>query len=168
MTKAKPNQVIKKQQQKKFMKMAGELALEHLRDGAGGPFGAVIVLDGEVVGRGWNQVTSRNDPTAHAEIMAIRDAGQNLERFDLRGCILYASCEPCPMCLAAAYWARFAAIYYACTRQEAALIGFDDLHIGQQLALPPHRRTLPTRHRKSLVAQQAMQEWLTKADKIIY
>ena len=114
------------EQDEKFMRRAIELAQEGMEKGAGGPFGAVIVKDGEIVGEGYNCVTSTNDPTAHAEVVAIRKACRNLESFQLDGCAIYASCEPCPMCLGAIYWARPEKIFFAATREDAAEIGFDD------------------------------------------
>ncbi|MDR2927787.1 MAG: nucleoside deaminase [Cytophagaceae bacterium] len=125
----------------KFMQVAIELASENIKNG-GGPFGAVIVCNGEVVGRGANRVTSNNDPTAHAEIMAIRDASSMLNRFDLSDCTLYTSCEPCPMCLGAIYWARIKNIYYGNTRADAAEIGFDDDYIYSEISLPLNRRSV--------------------------
>jgi len=117
-----------------FMEKAIELSLDNMRSGKGGPFGAIIVKDGKIVGSGANHVTSENDPTAHAEVVAIRDACKNLGTFQLDDCIIYTSCEPCPMCLGAIYWARPKAIYYANTRVDAANIGFDDdfIYEGQQ------------------------------------
>src|ERR1044071_8610093 len=110
----------------KLMRQAIRITIKKRRVGYGGPFGAVVVRKGKIVGRGWNQVTSTNDPTAHAEIVAIRDACKRLKTFQLRDCELYASCEPCPMCLSAIYWARFKRVYYANTRKDTAKIGFDD------------------------------------------
>lgn len=134
----------------------------------GGPFGAVIVADGKLVGRGCNQVTRLLDPTAHAEITAIRDACQALQRFDLRGCVLYSSCEPCPMCLAAIYWARLDRVYYASTRADAAGIGFDDDFIYQQIPLDLAARSLPMVQLPTPAAAELFGEWTAKADKILY
>lgn len=125
------------------MRHALRLAAGNVRPGGGGPFGAVIVRGGEVAGEGVNLVTAQHDPTAHAEIVAIRDACQRLRRFDLRGAVIYSSCEPCPMCLAAIYWARLDALYYAATRADAARAGFDDEMLYEQIPLPPERRSLP-------------------------
>ncbi len=128
----------------RFMRRAIELSREQMRAGAGGPFAAVIVLDGEVVGEGWNTVTSTNDPTAHAEVGAIRDACRRLGTFSLEGAVMYASCEPCPMCLAAIFWARVSKLYYANSTDDAARIGFDDREIYHQVALPGAFRDIPT------------------------
>lgn len=134
----------------------------------GGPFGAVVVCDGQIAGRGSNQVTTLLDPTAHAEVMAIRAACQSLGRFDLRGCELYTSCEPCPMCLAAIYWARLDRVFFACTRHDAAEIGFDDNFIYQQLPLEIAARTLPMRQVGREHALALFREWTAKPDKTPY
>jgi guanine deaminase len=134
----------------------------------GGPFGAVIVRNGELVGRGWNQVTRNLDPTAHAEVSAIRDACQRLERFDLRGCELYTSCEPCPMCLAAIYWARLDRVYYACSREDAARAGFDDQFIYDQVGLGLSERSLPMIQLGCDAADALFHDWIAKSDKIPY
>jgi tRNA(Arg) A34 adenosine deaminase TadA len=139
-----------------------------MQEKGGGPFGAVIVRDGELVGRGWNQVTRNLDPTAHAEVTAIRDACQLLQRFDLRGCELYTSCEPCPMCLAAIYWARIDRVYYASTRQDAARAGFDDQFIYDQIGLDLSERSLPTMQITCEAADDLFREWVAKPDKIPY
>jgi guanine deaminase len=144
------------------------LSREHMAIGAGGPFGAVIVHDGTVLAEGWNEVTSTNDPTAHAEVNAIRKACRALGRFSLAGATLYASCEPCPMCLASAYWARVSRIVYANTREEAAEIGFDDQHIYDEVAKPPADREIPTIHAPHDEARAVFAEWLSKADRIAY
>jgi len=136
--------------------------------GCGGPFGAVIVQAGLIVSEGWNQVTSSNDPTAHAEIMAIRSAAASLGRFSLAGCTLYTSCEPCPMCLAAAYWARVDRVVYAATRQDAAAIGFDDHAIYRELALPASQRSLPMQQMLHAEGVQVFDAWRAKADKTPY
>src|SRR5882724_13400267 len=120
----------------KLMREAIRLSLSKMRGGCGGPFGAVVVRKGKIVGRGWNQVTSTNDPTAHAEVSAIRDACKKLKTFQLDDCELYTSCEPCPMCLSAIYWARFKKVYYANTRKDAAKIQFDDDLIYREVARP--------------------------------
>ena len=152
----------------KLMTAAAQLALNKMRAQAGGPFGAVICRDGEVIAEGWNQVTSSNDPTAHAEIVAIRRACQHLGSFNLSGCSIYTSCEPCPMCLAAIYWARIDKIYYANSKEQAASIGFDDEFLYQEITLPPQQRSLPTEQIPSPIAQQAFDEWRDKPDKIAY
>lgn len=118
---------------KQFIKRAIELSEKGMDDHAGGPFGAVIVKDGKIIAEGYNEVTSTKDPTAHAEVVAIRRACEQLDTFQLDGCILYTSCEPCPMCLGAIYWARPKAVYYACTKEDAAAIGFDDDFIYDEL-----------------------------------
>ena len=124
------------------MEMAVQLATENVKKKNGGPFGAVIVKDGVVIGRGCNNVTTANDPTAHAEIQAIRDACKNLNSFQLTDCEIYTSCEPCPMCIGALYWARPKAIYYSCTKEDAAQIGFDDEFIYQELSIPMENRSI--------------------------
>jgi len=134
----------------------------------GGPFGAVIICAGKLVGRGRNLVTRNLDPTAHAEVCAIRDACQELRRFDLRGCELYSSCEPCPMCLAAIYWARVDRIFYACTREDAARAGFDDQFIYDQLGLDLAARSLPMKQIPSASAEELFGEWIANPDKTPY
>ncbi len=118
---------------KKFIKRAIELSQKGMDNNAGGPFGAIVVKDGEIISEGFNKVTSSNDPTAHAEVVAIRMACEKLNSFQLDGCIIYTSCEPCPMCLGAIYWARPKAVYYACTKEDAADIGFDDQFIYEEI-----------------------------------
>ena len=144
------------------------LSRERMEAGEGGPFGAVITRDGVVLGEGWNQVTSTNDPTAHAEIVAIRRAARAAGHFRLDGATLYASCEPCPMCLAAAYWARIARIVYANTRDQAARIGFDDAHIYDEVPKAPEARALPMEHRPSRQAEAVFATWVSKADRTPY
>lgn len=128
----------------KFMRTAIELAHDGFTHNKGGPFGAVIVYDGKIVGRGCNKVTSTNDPTAHAEVVAIRDACHHLKTFSLKGAQIYTSCEPCPMCLAAIFWARLDAIWYAATRDDAAKIGFDDAFFYEEIAHTPQNRQIPS------------------------
>jgi tRNA(Arg) A34 adenosine deaminase TadA len=152
----------------KFMREAIRLSREKMRRNVGGPFGAIIVRRGRIVGRGWNRVTSANDPTAHAEIMAIREACRRLKTFRLDDCELYASCEPCPMCLAAGYWARLRRIYYANTRRGAAKIGFDDEWLYREMARPVSRRKLPMKQLLRKDALKVFAEWKTKPDKIRY
>lgn len=147
---------------------AVSLSRSHMDTGAGGPFGSVVVLDGQVVGEGWNQVTSTNDPTAHAEVVAIRQACRTLGSFSLQGATLYASCEPCPMCLASAYWARVSRIVFANTREEAAAIGFDDQLLYDEIPKPIEERQIPTLHAPSDEAKDVFRAWLSKADKIAY
>jgi tRNA(Arg) A34 adenosine deaminase TadA len=151
-----------------FMRRAIALSRQGMEAGAGGPFGAVVVLDGAVVGEGWNQVTSTNDPTAHAEIVAIRRACAALGRFDLRGATLYTSCEPCPMCLAAAYWARLDAIVHGNAREDAAAIGFDDAWLYREVAMPVDQRALPMRRLLQAVALEVFDAWRSKPDRVPY
>jgi tRNA(Arg) A34 adenosine deaminase TadA len=151
-----------------FMRAAIEEAGAGLRAGHGGPFGCVIVRQGAIVARGHNRVTSALDPTAHAEVSAIRDACRALGKFSLEDCELYTSCEPCPMCLAAIYWARIPKIFYGNTRADAAAIGFDDDFIYRQLALPPEQRAVKMLPLLRPEAQAAFREWETKSDKVKY
>jgi len=151
-----------------FMREACRLAEEGLRGGRGGPFGCVVVRRGEVVGRGQNQVTSEQDPTAHAEVVAIRDACRGLGTFQLADCELYTSCEPCPMCLAAIYWARFQKVFYANTRRDAARIEFDDDLIYREVARPVGHRKIPMKQLLRPEALKVFAEWKNKADKIRY
>jgi guanine deaminase len=152
----------------KFMRMAIRLSLQKMRENHGGPFGAVIVRNGKIVGRGWNRVTSSNDPTAHAEVTAIREACKKLETFQLDDCDLYTSCEPCPMCLAAIYWARLRKVYYANTRKDAAAIDFDDDFLYREVALPVARREIPMKQLLRKDALNVFAEWKKKTDKIPY
>lgn len=152
----------------KFMKRAAALSLEKMRADQGGPFGAVIVSNGEIVAEGWNQVTSTNDPTAHAEIVAIRRACDALRVFNLQNCDIYTSCEPCPMCLGAIYWARLRCVYFANTRADAAKIGFDDEFIYREIASEMDARSIPSQQMESSGAQQAFREWMESPDKIRY
>src|SRR5579863_6535842 len=126
-----------------FMRRAIALAIENVRTGSGGPFAAVIAKDGRIIAEGANCVTSTNDPTAHAEVIAIREACRKLGDFQLSGCDLYTTCEPCPMCLGAIYWARPARVFYACVAADAAAAGFDDAFIYDELKLPPAARRMP-------------------------
>ncbi len=153
---------------KRHMREAIRLSLAQMRAGQGGPFGAVVVRANKVVGIGWNQVTSSNDPTAHAEIVAIRNACSRLRTFQLDDCELYTSCEPCPMCLAAIYWARLGAVYYANTRKDAARIAFDDDFIYHEVAQPIRRRRLVMKQLLREEAIRAFQEWAAKPDKVPY
>jgi guanine deaminase len=152
----------------KFMREAIRLSLQMVRSGKGGPFGAVVVRKGKIVGRGSNRVTSANDPTAHAEIVAIREACQRLKTFELDDCDLYASCEPCPMCLSAIYWARLGHVFYGNTRQDAARIEFDDDFIYREVALPIRKRTLKMKQLLHGEALAAFAEWQRKTDKVVY
>jgi guanine deaminase len=153
---------------KKPMQEAIRISIKMMRRGQGGPFGAVVVRKGKVVGRGWNQVTSSNDPTAHAEMVAIRDACKKLKTFQLDDCELYTSCEPCPMCLSAMYWARLKKVFYGNTRKDAANIQFDDDFIYREIPLPIGKRKLPMRQFMRQEALVAFTEWQNKADKIRY
>ena len=151
-----------------FMREAIRLSIQMMRRGKGGPFGAVVVKGNKIVGRGSNQVTSGNDPTAHAEIVAIRDACKRLKTFCLDDCDLYTSCEPCPMCLSAIYWARIRNVYYGNTRKDAAKIAFDDDEIYREVALPISKRKLVMKPLLRAEALVAFKEWENKADKIRY
>jgi guanine deaminase len=150
------------------MKTAIELAIENVRSGQGGPFAAVIVKDSSVIASGTNRVTSINDPTAHAEVVAIRAACTALNSFQLNGCDLYTSCEPCPMCLGAIYWARLDRVFYAGTAADAAAAGFDDTFIYQQLELPRPQRKIPFIHLMDEQALAPFLAWDAKADRIDY
>jgi tRNA(Arg) A34 adenosine deaminase TadA len=150
------------------MKKAIGVSLRAMRRDQGGPFGAVIVRKGKIVAIGNNQVTSTNDPTAHAEMVAIRAACKKLKAFQLDDCELYTSCEPCPMCLSAIYWARLKKIYFANTREDAAAIGFDDDFIYQEIPLPMKQRKIPMKQLMRKDAQAAFDEWKNKVDKVTY
>lgn len=150
------------------MREAIRISIRKMRANCGGPFGAVVVRKGKIVGRGWNQVTSTNDPTAHAEVTAIRDACRRLKTFQLNDCELYTSCEPCPMCLAAIYWARLKKVYYGNTRRDAAKIEFDDALIYQEVSLPISRRSIPMKQLLRDEALATFAEWRDKADKVRY
>ena len=150
-----------------FLRQAIRLAEASIRSG-GGPFGAVIVKDGEIVGRGHNRVTLDNDPTAHAEVQAIRDACQHLGTFSLEGCSLYVSCEPCPMCLAACYWAHLDEIVYAADAADAAQIGFDDVLIREECTRDKKERQMPMRQALRDEAQGVFQLWQSMEDKTQY
>jgi len=151
-----------------FLREAIRLSIEKMQADEGGPFGAVIVRNGEIVGRGWNRVTSTNDPTAHAEIVAIRDACACLKSFSLAGCEICTSCEPCPMCLAAIYWARLERIYYAATCEDATAAGFDDSPFYKELALPPGSRSIPMVQDLHEEACEAFRAWMKKGDRVAY
>lgn len=153
----------------KFMTRAIELAQAGVDNGLGGPFGCVIVKDGEIVGEGNNRVTSTLDPTAHAEVVAIRDACKNLNSFQLDGCIIYTSCEPCPMCLGAIYWARPTSIFIACNRQDAAEAGFDDEFIYEEISSPDFAsRKVPIAMLMREEGLAVFRNWIEKPDKIEY
>jgi len=153
----------------KFIIHAVETAIEGLKIDAGGPFGALVVdKNGKIIGRGYNSVTSTNDPTAHAEIVAIRAACKHLNSFQLTGCTIYTSCEPCPMCLSAIYWARAEKIIYACSRKDAADIGFDDDFIYQEIPLPIEKRSIPCEQLCREEGLKAFRVWTDKTTKIEY
>jgi tRNA(Arg) A34 adenosine deaminase TadA len=152
----------------RFMRKAVDLSIENVRAGRGGPFAALVVRDDRIIGEGTNLVTSTSDPTAHAEVVAIRRACASLGHFELTGCDIYATCEPCPMCLGAIYWSRPARIYYACTAQDAARSGFDDSFIYQELRLPPQGRRIPLIPLLRDEALAAFRAWDEKADKTPY
>ena len=152
----------------RFMRQAIDLAVENVRSGAGGPFGAVVVRNGEVIATGVNQVTATNDPTAHAEVVAIRAACRKLGSFQLTGCVMYTSCEPCPMCLAALYWSRCDAIFYGCSATDAAAAGFDDSFLYEEVARPLDRRTIPIRRLMAEDAAEAFDAWRAQANRIEY
>lgn len=154
--------------EEKFMQEAIELSRKGIMQNDGGPFGCVIVKGDEIVGRGNNCVTSKNDPTAHAEIMAIRDACKHLNTFQLDDCEIFTSCEPCPMCLGAIYWARPKAIYYANTRADAARIGFDDSLIYDEIGRDMQERKIPIRQLGAVAAIKVFEEWEQKEDKTSY
>jgi guanine deaminase len=152
----------------KFMRAAIHLSLQKMRQNRGVPFGAVIVRRNKIIGRGWNKVTSANDPTAHAEITAIREACAKLKTFELGDCEIYTSCEPCPMCLGAIYWARLRYIRHANTRADAAAIQFDDDFLYREITLPVARRKIPMKQLLRREALKAFVEWKNKPDKTIY
>jgi tRNA(Arg) A34 adenosine deaminase TadA len=156
------------EQDEKFMRRAIELAQKGIETNDGGPFGCVVVKNGEIIGEGFNQVTSSNDPTAHAEIVAIRNACRNLNNFQLEDCVIYTSCEPCPMCLGAIYWARPAKIYFACNREDAAKIGFDDDFIYDEIELPIEKRKIETINFLRVEGLIVFEYWANKTDKIEY
>ena len=151
-----------------FMQRAMAIALEKMKEKDGGPFGAVIVRNGEIIAEGWNRVTSQNDPTAHAEVSAIRDACKKLGTFNLPDCDIYTSCEPCPMCLGAIYWARLRRIYYANTRAEAAGIGFDDAFIYDEIGIDPAIRSIPATPMRLKDVEVAFRHWADMPDKVRY
>ncbi len=151
-----------------FLREAIRAAKEGMERGDGGPFGCVIVKDGVIIGRGNNRVTSSNDPTAHAEVVAIRAACTALGDFQLTGCVLYTSCEPCPMCLGAIYWARPDRVVFACTRADAADAGFDDQLIYDELPLPYTERRIPTEQTLREEALMVFTAWKGKGDKVRY
>ncbi len=152
---------------KKYIEETISMATANI-DENGGPFGAIVVLDGEIIGRGVNKVTSHNDPTAHAEVMAIRDACQQLDTFKLEEAVIYTSCEPCPMCLSAIYWARIKTIYYAAQNTDAAKAGFDDSYIYEEIRLPLEKRSIPAIRIDHDDAFKPFQTWIFMEGKIDY
>lgn len=152
----------------KFMREVIEMARKNMIEGKGGPFAAIVVKNGKIVGRGTNLVTSTNDPTAHAEIVAIRDACKNLGVFHLHECEIYTSCEPCPMCLGAIYWARIEKIYFAGTREDAKRAGFDDSNFYEEVCKTIDQRSIPMINLLREDALQVFKEWTEKEDKIPY
>jgi tRNA(Arg) A34 adenosine deaminase TadA len=151
-----------------YMKCAFEEAFIGMRNNEGGPFGAIVVLNNEIIGRGHNMVTSHNDPTAHAEMVAIRNACQSKQTFHLHDAVLYTSCEPCPMCLSAIYWANIKAIYYCYDRDDAANIGFSDKFIYEELEKPMNERSIEFKKMDVPLSIDLFDEWKQKQDKITY
>lgn len=152
----------------KFMNRAIELSRTHSFAGAGGPFGCVIVKNGKIIAEGWNAVVENNDPTAHAEIQAIRKAGQLLESFSLLDCVLYTSCEPCPMCLSAIYWARIKEVYYGNSKVEARKIEFDDSFIYDEMAMLPEHRLIKLKRLNEQEAWEVFEDWYQWEGKVLY
>ena len=150
------------------MRRAIELSLQNVQTGKGGPFGAVVVRHGQVIGEGVNQVLATNDPSAHAEVVAIREACRRLKTFQLEGCDIYSSCEPCPMCMGLIYWARPAAVYYGNTAADAAAIGFDDALIYREMKVPVQQRAIPMQQMMHEKAMAAFRLWAEKPDKTLY
>lgn len=151
-----------------FLREAIRLSAQKMEENQGGPFGAVVVLREQIIGYGWNRVTSTNDPTAHAEVIAIRDACAKLKNFSLAGCEIYSSCEPCPMCLAAIYWSRLDRIYYAATCDDAAAVGFDDRTLYHELSKAIGERSIPMVQALRDEACLAFEAWINKQDRIRY
>ncbi len=156
------------QEHEKFIKEAIEMAKKNVPTGNGGPFGALVVKEGEIIGRGVNQVTSANDPTAHAEVVAIRDACKNMGHYQLDGCIIYSSCEPCPMCLGAIYWARPKMLVFAAENTDAAKAGFDDSYIYKEVSMPVSKREIPTLVVKPESYFAPFKAWLDLEKKMLY
>ena len=151
-----------------FLQQTIVLAVENVKSGEGGPYGAIIVKDNQLIAESGNKVTRTLDPTAHAEIVAIRLACKKLNDFQLHGCILYTSCEPCPMCLGAIYWARLAKVYYACSRYDAAAANFDDSFIYDEISVSPSERIIRMLHLNLPNARQPFKIWAEKPDKVVY
>ena len=152
---------------KEYMMRAIETALHNV-DNGGGPFGAVVVKDGEVISKCGNRVTASNDPTAHAEVLAIREAARKLGKYDLSDCEIYASCEPCPMCLGAIYWAHIGSVYYACTRDDAKAAGFNDSYIYKELSVEPKYRSVRMLQADSQEGLKVFKKWVDKDDRVEY
>lgn len=152
---------------KEYMMRAIETALHNV-DNGGGPFGAVVVKDGEVISECGNRVTVSNDPTAHAEVLAIREAARKLGKYDLSDCEIYASCEPCPMCLGAIYWAHIGSVYYACTRDDAKAAGFNDSYIYNELSVEPKYRSVKMLQADSQEGLKVFKKWVDKDDRVEY
>jgi guanine deaminase len=161
-------QYFMNEQEKEFITEAIRLSISNVEDNKGGPFGAVVVKDGKIIARGTNCVTAHNDPTAHAEVVAIREACKVLNSFQLTGCQIYSSCEPCPMCLAAIYWARPDKLFYANSKEDAAAINFDDMFIYQEMAKPITKRMLFTQQINREEAIVAFEKWRNSNNKIVY
>ena len=159
---------LSEEQHRAFIREAVEMATENVASGKGGPFGAIIVKDRQVIGRGVNRVTERHDPTAHAEVMAIRDACTRLGHFRLEGADIYTSCEPCPMCLGALYWAHIRTIYYAAVNTDAARAGFDDSFIYKEIPLPHDKRAIPIHQLECSHALRPFDTWVEMENKIEY
>ncbi len=155
-------------QDKEFMQAAIEQAMQNVHNHSGGPFGSVVVKEGKIIGKGTNTVTTTHDPTAHAEVVAIREACQHLGTFQLNGCTLYTSCEPCPMCLSAIYWARIDRLVYACTRKDAADAGFDDEWIYQQVPLPLHEQSIKSSQTQREAGLKVFKAWEDDEEKVPY
>jgi len=153
---------------KKFIGITLEMAVKNVEEGRGGPFAAIVVRNDEIIGKGANSVTTSNDPTAHAEVNAIRDACKNLNEFQLNDCEIYCSCEPCPMCLGAIFWARPAKVYYAATKTEASNAGFDDSFIYKQIDILPEKRSIPFVHLPDEKLEVPFDAWKLKNDKVSY
>ena len=151
-----------------WMKAAVEMAIHNVESGNGGPFAAIVVKNGEMIGKGVNTVTTSIDPTAHAEVNAIRDACKNLNNFQLEDCVIYTSCEPCPMCLGAIYWARPSKVFYASTKVDAANAGFDDSFIYQEIEKPNTARSIPFVPLPLPEADEVFKKWISKTDKTEY
>jgi guanine deaminase len=155
-------------EEKNFLERAIELSAQGMQNRQGGPFGCVVVKDGKIIGEGCNEVTASNDPTAHAEVVAIRNACKNLNHFQLDGCDIYASCEPCPMCLGAIYWARPNRVIYANTKADAAAINFDDQFIYDEIEKPDKQKAIPFIHHPHAAAIKVFEQWKKMGDKTVY